>query len=347
METSETHCDKRRNQEGQAVTEFAIATMIFVPLTLFGIWFADTLHLGIKATEAEVIPAWDMTAMRVHDYQSGGPYDALYNQAIAQAQQGVLNEMQQSFDSTNPGGSPISASVVARAQDLQVQCQRTNGDGSGPGNAGVFLPANAPTQYLNANSWVTCHSSLDVLTVGFRPEYLQDRFDVPLIPLTQLSLCGLGNDGDGGCFNDNQHGFSVMLDDWALENGAANPLSIGTGGSSGNPQYVNVASSFFFSGTAPSFELTGTVMLPLVLSADLANVGAFRLSYQRGNQGAYDQPENGHGQQNPTAGAGSLKTGGPWNEENPAYPDLSKNTFTNTRVDANYLAIKTFPKDSQ
>lgn len=57
-------------QSGQAVTEFAVALMVFVPLVLFIVIIANMLHVQTTAHKAARYMAWERVAYTQADYDS-------------------------------------------------------------------------------------------------------------------------------------------------------------------------------------------------------------------------------------------------------------------------------------
>jgi hypothetical protein len=334
------HGDNR----GGAVVEMAIGTLIFVPLAFYGIWFSDTLHFGIRAQEASMAPAWDVTAKLLHNEATGlGSEDQNVAAAATTAQGAILADMGTSFDSADPGDTPIKQSVYARASALAVTCAPGNGNGAAP-NANVdWAGANADPDrsFLPINTWLNCTSKLTQVTSGIPGQYAENFADgIPLFPGVGLtmSMCGMGP-GITGCQNGAAQGFWLFTDDWGCENGNANALSIGSSG--GNDAYFNVAQKFYQPGGDP-----GSITMAIAGWGDLApNTPAFRMTYQRGPDGTYDDPytEGGHGQSNPHGGASDTHTGGPWHDEG-APINGGKLTFA-TRANRVYMAVPGWPAD--
>ena len=57
-------------QSGQAVTEFAVALMVFAPLVLFIVIIANMLHVQTTAHKAARYMAWERVAYTQADYDS-------------------------------------------------------------------------------------------------------------------------------------------------------------------------------------------------------------------------------------------------------------------------------------
>src|SRR3954462_7935686 len=77
----------RKGQRGAAVVEFALSTLLFVPLSIYAIYASEIFQVGIKAQEAEMLAAWNVTGVRVHDLANGSTaaYDTNLSTAAANA----------------------------------------------------------------------------------------------------------------------------------------------------------------------------------------------------------------------------------------------------------------------
>jgi hypothetical protein len=319
----------------------AIGTLIFVPLAFYGIWFADTLHFGIRAQEASMLPAWDVTAKLLHDEASGfSPQYANVSSAANLAQTTVLSDMGTSFDSADPSDTPVKQSVFARASTLSVTCGPANGDGTAPGGLGWAIVPD-PT-YTPNNTWLNCTSTLGQNTTGIPGTYAENFADgIPLFPGVGLtmSMCGMGP-GITGCAAGGAQGFWLFTDDWGCEDGNENALSIGSPG--GNTAYFNVAQKFYGGNDNP-----GDITAPIEGWGDLGQTANFRLTYRRGPDGSYGDPytEGTHGQSGPHGGAANTHTGGPWHDEG-APVNVGMLTFNSpNRANNVYMAVQGWPSD--
>jgi hypothetical protein len=59
-----------RKDRGQSLVELSLALLVFVPILIFGIYFAETSVLMMESTEAATEPLWDSTASLMHSYDS-------------------------------------------------------------------------------------------------------------------------------------------------------------------------------------------------------------------------------------------------------------------------------------
>lgn len=326
-----------RAEEGGALVEFAVATLVLVPLVFYGMWFSDALHIATVATEASIEPAFDATAYLTHDYDGKGNAEAQFANVASKSQNEVLKELKTSFDSYDPSASSISASVVAHPGKLQLKCDRTNGSGDLQGLGKITTRSDL----MSTKSWITCTSSVEVDTVGVPDKFDQDHAHANLFPTARhkFRICGAGP-GVTGCGTNPTDGFSILLDDWALEDGKKNDLSIGSPG--GNRGYFNVGDDFYVNaGNAAILAAMGAVTN---IPEDLGATGNFRLTYQVSSNGDYNATEGGHGQSGPLGGPSNPHTGGPWHDEHSTHQNLDSNAF-NTRANQHYLARPDWPAD--
>ncbi len=334
-----------RDQRGGAVVEFGVFTFVFVPLALYGAWFADALHLGIKAQEASMVPVWDVTSHLLHD-SSGGGGTSKYNPAIQKAVSDIQGDMANSFDSTDPSGSPTRASVLVKADPLSISCQQVsapNADADWTTSPSMALgwKATMDADKRPTDTWVACRSVVTLHTTGFQPDFAETQASgLKLLAnnLLNIKLCGIGPGFNGCGSNGPADGFKVMNDDWGLEYGQQNGLNPGS--ADGNQPYFDLAKEYFTAAGSP-----GYVSMIVGGFGDQGATTSFRLTYRRGSEGAFDATESQHGQDGPHGGPSQPHTGGAWHEENSAHQDVSEKTFNSARVAAHYLGVKAFPAD--
>lgn len=334
-----------RDQRGGAIVEFAVATLVFVPLVLYGIWFSDAMHFAFVASEASIEPAFDATAHLTHDYEGGGNPDGLFAGAVQKEQQNVMDELKTSYDAFDPSGNPNSVAVLASPKNLKVTCQRMNG-GDGPSGVPAIQNkgGNGAVSMLPMKGWVSCTSGVEIDTPNDRipDKFMPEHSHSDLFPSGRrtFNICGVGP-GPSGCGSGNKAtGFAILLDDWALEDGAENALSIGSPG--GNKGYFNVGNAFFVNAGAGA--INQAMMQVTKGGGDQGQTGNFRLSYRVDGQGRYSATETTHGQNSPLGGPSGPRTGGPWKDEHSSHQDLTEKTFS-TRANEHYLARPDWPAD--
>ena len=215
-----------------------------VPLVLYGLWFSDALHFATVAEEATIEPAFDATAYLGHDYQhSGASASSIYGRISHNVQQDVQSELATSYDSYDTGASPVQSSVFVRPKSLQLSCQPSNGNGGPPrdsyGSSATDVDATLGrgSGYLQTKTWITCSAAVNLDSSLFPHQYRQDQAHVALFPSSRdtLQICGVGP-GLWGCPRGQGDGFSILLDDWAVEKGDANKLKVGS--ASGNTAWA-------------------------------------------------------------------------------------------------------------
>jgi hypothetical protein len=333
---------RRKAQAGGAIIEMVICTFVFVPLAFYSMWFCDTLHFGIKAQEASVGPVWDVTAKQIHSYTGGGGGKTKVQAAASKAQQ-QWTDLLQGFDSADASTTASSQSLLGRADSLKVTCNPTKNSGTGPGGEWT---TNDGVSMMPTPTWVSCKAELQIHTVNMPKKYDQQRAEtgVYLFPddsgVDPLKMCGIG-DGDRGCTVGASDGFAVLTDDWAVERGTENRLSIGSAG--GNTAYWNVNNAVWSAndhgGTPAVFTF------PIGGFGDQGDTNNFRLTYRHTSDGAFSPVESGHGQSNPYGGPSNTHTGGGWHEESETgHQDITKKVW-DKRVTAHYLAVRGNPAD--
>lgn len=324
------------DERGGAVVEFAIFTLVFVPLAMYGIWMGDVMHLGVRAEEASITPAFDATAALVHDFVNGGGTKAAAAVGHARTQQ--LSRMQSSFDAAAPAASPVAQTVFGRPARLNITCNN-----QGPSGGNALFAINKDSGRQPTRTYVTCSADLHALTATgaghFADDFRDSEVGVRFAPsrLFDIRVCGVGP-GWTGCSAprgsappSGMWGLPIYLDDWGTELGDSSPLQ----NSTANKAYYRVASKYYMGGISPA-----AVMGPVAGLGDLApGTGSFRMSYIRDeSNGSYAPVQNnaGHG------GPATQHMGGEWHSE--SVPNIAQNTFS-ARALGKYMAVPSWPRD--
>ena len=340
---------RMRDQQGGAIVEFAIATVVLVPLILYANWFADVAHWKLKLEEATVVSTMDMTRFRVNNFSSTDPnFGALYSHATDAVSSGsgsIHAKMSSSFDSAKPNAPTYASAVFARPRNLRVQCDDYVGRGTPGTVANYDMNEGRQDEHvkeLNIHSWVTCRSQAKIGTLGM-PQHFQEMDsskDLYKSSLTSLAMCGIGP-GMHGCGSARDNGLSIMLDDWALWDPKQNedvdvPLSLSdynhdvdatdttpsdssSSGPKRNVDYFKMAKYFWRS---PQANTTVKVMADAMSVAGVKELGKtdyFHMSYRYDTDHSYGFTEVRDGQRGAFGGPDGITrptphTGGPWHE---------------------------------
>ncbi|MBS2030483.1 MAG: hypothetical protein JST54_21450 [Deltaproteobacteria bacterium] len=384
-----THASIKRRmdgQEGGALVEFAIVTIVLVPLILYANWFADVAHWKLKLEEATVVSTMDLTRFRVNDFSDNTPnYRALYAHATDSAAVGpgsIHQKMSGSFDSAKPTAATYASGVFARPRNLKVTCEDHVGR-SQPGVVANYAMNESRqgthVKELNIQSWVTCHAQAQIGTLGV-PAHFQEMGSTSSLfkpSWTSLKLCGIGP-GMHGCNGARDPGLSIMLDDWALWNPAKHedvdlPLSLSnynhdvdafdttpsdsSSGQRRNIDYFKMAKYFWRS---PQENMSVQVMADAMSVAGVKELGKtdwFHISYRYATDHSYGDTEIRDGQRGAFGGPDGITrptphTGGPWHElygvnsVGTAPGGLSRDTFHH-REAGHYMGVKAWSEDGK
>jgi hypothetical protein len=269
----------RKAEEGAAAAELALATMLLVPMALYSMYVGEAFIAAIKAQEAEISAAWEITAYRLHNFGSGANYRSLYSQAANGAARRLETDLQDfdSFDTSNRSGR---INAVSEYELTGVRCELRSGGGAGS-NMGPGLGLGGG--YLHSDGWVGCQADVEFRN-RFLPRRIHSEFmRTDLIPsdIATLQMCGMGNTPQG-CRASRTRGMLVLTDDWGLEDPKKNPL--GSQGRNRNIGYFNVGKSIYeVFGMA---YVSGTLAVlggftPMVYAMDQGSTTSFRLAYSQ------------------------------------------------------------------
>ncbi len=259
------------SEEGAALTEFALMTLFLIPLMLYAMFSGEAFISAIKAQEAEIAAGWDLTAYRYNAYE-GGSTRSQYTLATGSTANRVTTEMRD-LDSYRQSGGAGMTQVTTRTTLASVRCALRTGSmgGLAPYNAGL------PQQFLHSDGYVGCQAQVRLENV-FLPRRLHQEFirsELITSRIARMTMCGLGATVQG-CTGSRAAGFMLLTDDWALSNGAANPV-----GTQLNRGYYNVTNSVYGLGggsTAGTAAVTAAMAF-LLLSADQGTTSTLKLGY--------------------------------------------------------------------
>jgi hypothetical protein len=100
----------RRNwqsEDGAATTEFALCTVILVPMLLYSIYFFEVLEAKLKTNEASRYMVWEMTAYGLSDWQN-----ADHEAKFATARTEILNELNQRYGDDLDGATSSGPDAI-------------------------------------------------------------------------------------------------------------------------------------------------------------------------------------------------------------------------------------------
>ncbi|MGI5864422.1 MAG: hypothetical protein ACOX6T_20545 [Myxococcales bacterium] len=232
------------SEEGAAVAEFGLSTLLLVPLALYSMYVGEAFTMAIKAQEAEITAAWDTTAYRLHSFPNGG-HEGLYAQAMSRSAASTLRALAD-FDSFSPQGGSDWVGPVTSAQLTDLACELearapdklvTHSFAAG----GNTKASNGTTGPLHNDGVVRCRASIRLVN-HFIPERAhQEFFASELFPrsIRDLRICGLGP-SVSGCGTGANRGLALLTDDWALDDSRANPV-----GTSRNEAYYRIGERIF------------------------------------------------------------------------------------------------------
>jgi len=271
----------RHSEQGGATVEFALITMLLVPMVLYAIYAGESIAGGIKAMEAEISAGWEITAYRTHAYDGGNARNLL-DSAANDAATRTTNVLKD-FDSFHDAGTNGYYGVFGHMTLDDVQCKVRDTNYAGGMGPYVF-----GTDYLKRDGWVACQSAVHFENLkavkNAHNEFFQNRPKIIQDSFNKLVMGGLGKNFkgcDGGdnstCPTDDKRGFVVLTDDYGLED--ASEVTVGSSGP--NSKYYKVGDSMWgVAGVSAGAAgiLTG-VMAFLIGSMDQGDTGTFHMGY--------------------------------------------------------------------
>ncbi|HCF62159.1 MAG TPA: hypothetical protein DFS52_29735 [Myxococcales bacterium] len=235
---------KHKGEEGAAVAEYALSTLLLVPIALYSMYAGEAFMMAIKAQEAEIAAAWDTTAYRLHSFPSGG-HRSLYAQAMSRSEASARAALAD-FDSFSPRGGRGWKGPITSAELQQLDCELApeapealvtisyDAGGGGGDRSGYIGP-------LHNDGLVRCRARISLVN-HFIPERAHQEFiENSLFPrsIRNLQICGLGPN-ISGCGSGDDRGLALLTDDWALGDSRANPV-----GTSRNQAYYRIGELMF------------------------------------------------------------------------------------------------------
>ncbi|MGC4121585.1 MAG: hypothetical protein QM765_44810 [Myxococcales bacterium] len=219
-------------ERGGAAVEFALVTMLCVPMAMYSIYAGEAFVASIKAQEAEISAGWETTAFLLHDYEGGGS-GKLADVAKAAADR-VSNDLRD-FDSFAAGSRNGLNGTFGYDRFEGLTCEPSGLQGFAAPLAGNFL---------HADGWVNCRAEVSFENRRATKNAHSEFFKGPKIiadTVAHLNMCGSG-DTLKGCTPEGTRGFVVFTDDWGLEDPAAEKVGDYGGG---NQKYWNVGNTMY------------------------------------------------------------------------------------------------------
>ena len=272
----------RQRRRGQATTELALGSLVFVTVLMMGIYFAEVGHLSLEVVHAASSALFDTTAEKMHRVWDPAAQRAdwsLYRVAVANAGPRATAR-HASFDSR-------ARQVFTQAAGLQVRCDESGGV---PSQA-AGLPG-----FPAGDSGMTCEARAELTSVRIPTRLADDAqglFAAQHWAARRLEVCAAGRAvATGGCGGS----YGLLLDDWGLA-GDDEARECRIVGGCDNPGFFDLARRTYgagvniYSGSAQALldhVTSGARPLPM-------EEGKFRMSF-RGSESLYlEQLPGSHG----------------------------------------------------
>ncbi len=271
---------------GQSTVELALASLVFVTVLMFGIYFGEVGYLSVQVQKAHAFAMFDATGRRVSSYGGGSTLAAAANQAAAgtEAEYAALNDI---------------SHVYTEVNGLDVRCQTNSGVGT---NRLRWSAAGRRTQNIYpASAAVVCQASAKMKAFRLPTEFLDEGQDRSSNSGTgeagkffaiehhtgDITACSTGRMRNGVC----RFGPPILLGDWGLS-GVGESGDCGPGACANGPYRSAVAQMWgggVFGG-AEDFANTYAFGAP-------ATGGEFNMVYRGVDSpdGPYMQSMPGHG----------------------------------------------------
>ncbi len=111
----------RAGEQGGAAVEFALLTLVLVPTMLYAIYFYELSLAKLKAQEAGRYLVWEMTAVRLSDYQADGDRPAAHQALFDQQKSALLSEVQNRWGDDLDGATPNILAFSNLAKPLTIE----------------------------------------------------------------------------------------------------------------------------------------------------------------------------------------------------------------------------------
>jgi len=268
---------RRAEERGAAAVEFALLTLLLVPLVIYVIYSGEAVTASIKAAEAEMSAGWEITAFRTHDYQSPGNAKSLLEGAANDSAVRVDPAISD-FNSFHDAGTSGHWGVFGHMTIEKLECKRRTSN-----HGGDFGPSIGSSR-LHKDGWVGCVTEVKfenrAAPTNAHLEFNQGKPKIIQSTFEKLTMGGLGptfKGCDDACQRDGKRGFLVLTDDYGLED--PKPTTVESYGS-GNPKYYAVGNEMWSgTGGGMSAGIVSGVTMALIGLGDQGNTGKFKMGY--------------------------------------------------------------------
>lgn len=210
-----------RNPRGQAAVEFALCTLIFVTVLVFGIHFAELGVFKLRVQQAAHSALFDATGARYHNFGGGDP--EFTTPHLAEKGGKTAEERAElrykNFDGLGAGGAGTVTQLFTRASGLNVVCGSDN-VARFPLGAPQFNEIRQSYRHPAGGDALSCNARGVIATVNisrdfaergegsgfFSQEHATDRM------INGITVCGFGRRIGGACAGR----VPIAVDDWGL-----------------------------------------------------------------------------------------------------------------------------------
>lgn len=207
-----------RARRGQATVELALSILVFIPILLLGIYFAEVSALTLRVTQAAASALFDTTGFRMHRFDGPEtapaqyyPIDRIVDSA-GRDPQTRANALYADFDGlSSSNGATTLKLAFTRSAALTVSCKPATLFRL-PGGAGYD---NIRLSYDPATDAMECQATGQLSPVMPQKFFQKGEggfFREDMVRRTIIPVCAFGRAIGGSC----QGSVPMALDDWAL-----------------------------------------------------------------------------------------------------------------------------------
>lgn len=188
---------------GQATVELALGTVVFVPILLIGIYFAEYGQLALKVQDAQAYTVWESTGRRVQE-RRGGTVVATPLGATLDPGSGIAPIAQLRFGDFNGLDSvrrDIITQALTRGSNMEIACTE---------DRALDFPAQGVVQRTVLNrGGLSCKASAKITAINI-PRLFAGKEIFSLEPVT---VCGMGLPTSGQCLGK----LAILTNDWGFD----------------------------------------------------------------------------------------------------------------------------------